>query len=236
MKILITGASSGIGAATAKKLLEKGHQVIGLARDFSKFQCKDAHFIPLEVDLSDLKELPHFLSSLAKKHSDIDALILNAAQGLFGCLEQFSYAQIQSNIHLNLTSQLFLTKAFIPQMKHSRRGTLIFMGSEAALQGKPQGSLYCSSKFALRGFVQSLRQECSKSNIRISLINPGPVKTPFFNEQNFIHGPQPENYCLPEEVAELIVLQLESRLGLVFEEINLSPLKKVIEYKPVKIL
>lgn len=232
MKILLTGASSGIGAAIVKQLIEKNHHVIGLARDFSKLSLKSPRFIPYEVDLSNLKQLPKFLSTLSKEHPDVEALVLNAAQGLFGQIEQFSFDQIQSNFNLNLISHTYITKTFLPLMKASKQGTLIFMGSEAALQGKSQGSIYCASKFALRGFVQALRQECARSQIRVSLINPGPVKSPFFDRLHFIHGKKPENYCLPEEVAEFVVMQIESRTGFVLEEINLGPLKRVIETKP----
>ncbi|MCH9634206.1 MAG: Sepiapterin reductase [Chlamydiae bacterium] len=229
MKILLTGASSGIGAETAKLLLNHGHIVIGLAR--KKAPISNSLFTSIQVDLSDLNRLPDFLMNLAKIHPDIDALVLNAAEGLFGHLEQFSYSQIQKNIDLNLISHIFITKAFLPQMKRNQNGTLIYMGSEASLQGKPQGSLYCASKFALRGFVQSIRQECAKNYVRVCLINPGAVKTPFFNNLKFIHGSSSENYCLPEEIAQLVVSQIETRQGLVLEEINVSPLKKVIQPK-----
>ena len=104
------------------------------------------------------------------------------------------------------------------------------MGSEAALTGTAQGSLYCAAKFALRGLAQALRAECARAGIRVTLVNPGMVQSPFFDELDFRPGPEPDNYILPEDVAEVIVQALTARDGTVLDEINLSPQKKVIEF------
>ena len=104
------------------------------------------------------------------------------------------------------------------------------MGSEAALAGTAQGSLYCAAKFALRGLAQALRAECARAGIRVTLVNPGMVQSPFFDELDFRPGPASDNYILPEDVAEVIVQALTARDGTVLDEINLSPQKKVIEF------
>ena len=100
------------------------------------------------------------------------------------------------------------------------------MGSEAALTGTAQGSLYCAAKFALRGLAQALRAECARAGVRVTLVNPGMVQSPFFDELDFRPGPEPDNYILPEDVAEVIVQALTARDGTVLDEINLSPQKK----------
>ncbi len=229
-KILVTGASSGIGAATTQLLIENQYSVLGLARNFSKLPLTSSFFNFLEIDLSDLKTLPSFLKTLVRDHEEIDTLVLNAAQGLFGFLEQLSYEQILHNLNLNLISQIYIAKAFIPLFKKRKSGTLIFLGSEAALQGKPQGSIYCASKFALRGFVQSLRSECQKSQIRVSLINPGAVKTPFFDTLHFKPKEGELHACQAEEIAKIILHQVKAPTGMVFEEINVAPLQKHITH------
>lgn len=225
MKILITGASSGIGKAVLKLCLQKHFQVLGIARDFSKCDIQDANFSKVEMDLSDFNELDQKIKSHILPLAPFDAAIFSAGQGLFGALEQFSYDQIQTLMQLNFLSSVMLTKALLPQMKKNEQGTLIFIGSEAALQGKTQGSVYCASKFALRGFSQALRKECAKSGIRVSLINPGMVKTPFFNSLHFSHAEHENYYVTAEEVAEVIMGQLCARPSLVFDEVNFSPLK-----------
>ena len=188
--ILITGSSSGIGRATAQKLLEAGAVVYGIARNHEKFQPDTKRYKPLTIDVTDLKVLPGQLSDLLATQPEIDGLISNAGYGSFEGLENFSPEQIYSYINDNLTSHLVITRCLLPHFKTKNRGDVIFIGSEAALEGKKKGSLYCATKFGLRGFSQSIRQESTNKNIRVTLINPGMVRTSFFDDLNF----QPKGY------------------------------------------
>ena len=104
------------------------------------------------------------------------------------------------------------------------------MGSEAALAGGKRGAVYSAAKFGLRGLAQALRQECAASGLRVSIINPGMVQTEFFNGLDFRPGEAPDNYILPDDVALAVQMILEARQGTVFDEINLSPQKKVIRF------
>ena len=230
MRVLVTGASSGIGRAVCERLLASGHHAIGIARNLGKFPCDHARYQAHAIDLAALDELPERLKALAAVHPQLDALVLNAGVGRFGALEQFSYDQIRALIDLNFTSQVFVARAFLPALKKAGRGHLVFTGSEAALAGTAQGSLYCAAKFALRGFAQALRAECARAGVRVTLVNPGMVQSPFFDELDFRPGPAPDNYILPEDVAAVIVQALTARHGTVLDEINLSPQKKVIEF------
>jgi len=229
--ILVTGASSGIGEAIAERLLSCNYEVVGVGR---KATCKlqgwpGFHYERL--DLNDLKHLPENLKTLIKSYPEIDGLVCNAGRGQFGSLEEFSYKQIDDLVSLNLTSQIYLTRSFMPLLKRLKRGDIVFMGSEAALNGGRKGAVYSATKFALRGFAQALRDEVSKAGIRVSIINPGMVKTPFFDVVSFEPGDNEANYILPSDVAEAVELVLSSRTGIVFDEINLSPLKKLIQFK-----
>ncbi|MDE2810210.1 MAG: SDR family NAD(P)-dependent oxidoreductase [Gemmatimonadota bacterium] len=230
MRVLVSGASSGIGRAICERLLADGHRAIGIARDFGKFPCDDRCFETHAIDLADLDKLPTHLQTLVTAYPALDALVLNAGVGRFGALEQFSYDQIRAQIDLNLTSHVFVARAFLPSLKKAGRGHLVFMGSEAALAGTAQGSLYCAAKFALRGLAQALRAECARAGVRVTLVNPGMVQSPFFDELDFRPGPEPDNYILPEDIAEVIAQALTARDGTVLDEINLSPQKKVIEF------
>ncbi len=230
MHVLVTGASSGIGRAICEKLLAEGHHIIALSRDFAKFPCNHPHFTPHPIDLADLDRLPPRLKDLAAAYPRLDALVLNAGIGRFGNLEQFSYDQIRTLIDLNFTSHAFIARTFLPQLKKAGRGHLIFTGSEAALTGTQKGSLYCAAKFALRGFAQALRAETARAGLRVTLVNPGMVRSAFFDELDFHPGEDPENFILPEDVAEIIIHALSARDGTVIDEINLSPKKKVINF------
>jgi len=229
--VLVTGASSGIGRAIAQNLLQQGHAVIGVSRDCRKFIRQMDNFSSAQLDLIDLKELPQKIRQLQQKFPEIDAVVFSAGMGRFGSMEEFSYPQIEALMTINFTSQVFLTKALLPALKRKANSDLIFIGSEAALKGTRKGAVYCASKFALRGFTQALREECGNSHVRVCLINPGMVKTPFFEQLNFEPGDHESNTILPEDVADAVSYVLDSRTQIVIDEINLSPLNKVVKFK-----
>ena len=157
--------------------------------------------------------------------------MLNAGQGRFGSLEEFSYRQIHEMVELNLLQHIYFARAFVPRLKQAGRGDLVFIGSEAALSGGRRGAVYSACKFGLRGLAQSLREECSPSGVRVSLINPGMVDTPFYDDLDFAPGEAPENHLRAADVADAVALVLQAHPGTVFDEINLNPLKKVIRFK-----
>lgn len=228
---VVTGASAGIGLAVSRRLLEAGYAVTGIARDFSKCGIHHPRFTPREMDLAELDQLPGELERLQAHDKEIHALVCCAGRGRFGSLEEFSHAQIRALVDLNFTSQAMLVRALLPGMKRRGRGDIILMGSEAALSGGRRGAVYSASKFALRGLAQALRQECAKSGVRVSLINPGMVRTDFFEPLDFRPGDDPANYLLPDDVAGAVLTVLSARPETVFDEINLSPLKTVIRFK-----
>jgi NADP-dependent 3-hydroxy acid dehydrogenase YdfG len=229
--VLVTGASSGIGRAVAEHLLMHGHTVIGISRDCTKFTRPMPGFSAVQMDLSQLHELPKKLHELQHNFPDINAVVFCAGVGQFGSIEEFSYLHIEALLNLNFTSQVFLTKALLPHLKNKVSSDLIFIGSEAALKGSRKGAIYCASKFALRGFTQALREDCGKSNVRVCLINPGMVKTPFFETLTFEPGDHESNSLCPEDVAQAVAFVLSARAEIVIDEINLSPLNKVVKFK-----
>lgn len=230
--VLVTGASRGIGQAICQHLLNTNHRVIGIARQLTDSSLLDhPHFEFVPLDLGDLEALPPALKPLAKRYSTLSAVICNAGQGQFKHLEEFSFDQIRDLMHLNFLSHVYLTKAFLPLLKQQPKSDLIFIGSEAALTGKRQGSIYCASKFALRGFTQALREECATSPVRVCLINPGMVQTSFFDDLSFSPGTESHAHLQPHDIAQAVHLVLQAREGTVFDEINLSPHKKRICFK-----
>jgi short-subunit dehydrogenase len=229
--ILVTGASSGIGRAIARKLLQQGHTVIGTSRNCQQFSTIHPHFSFLEIDFSQLKTIAPKVKALGKSHPDLDAVIFSAGYGQFGSLEQFSFQHIENLMTVNFTSQVFVTKALIAGLKRKAPSHLIYIGSEAALKGSRKGSLYCASKFALRGFTQALRDECGNSSVRVSLINPGMVKTPFFDSLLFQPGDDLSHSLSAGDIADTVSYILHSNKNSVIDEINLNPANKVIHFK-----
>ena len=228
--ILITGSSSGLGRAAAEKLLGAGATVYGIARNHRKFRPNSSSYYPITLDVSDLKNLSEKVSKLIKENPEINGLISNAGYGEFNGFENFSTEKIISYVNDNLVSHLIVTRYLLPHFKTRNSGDIIFIGSESALVGGGKGSLYSATKFGLRGFAQSIRQESSDKNIRVTLINPGMVKTSFFDNLNFRPGKNEENAIDPDDVADMILNVLSMRLGTVVDEINLTPLKKVIQF------
>ena len=229
-KVLVTGSSDGIGRSITLSLLNSGAKVIGLARDHSKFNPETKNYIKYKTDFSNEEILLNTIAKIIKDHKDLDCLVSNAGFGRFGTLETFSTKEINDFIFTNLTSHMILTNKILPHLKKIRKGNIIFIGSESALKGGKNGSLYSAAKFGLRGFSQSIREESCSKNIHVSLINPGMVRTSFFNNLDFMPGEDKSNAIEPDDIGKIIIDILSTRSGSVIEEINLSPLKKVIKF------
>ena len=229
-KVLVTGSSDGIGRSITLSLLKSGAKVIGLARDHSKFNPETKNYIKYKTDFSNEEILLNTITKIIKDHKDLDCLVSNAGFGKFGTLETFSTKEINDFIFTNLTSHMILTNKILPHLKKIRKGNIIFIGSESALKGGKNGSLYSAAKFGLRGFSQSIREESCSKNIHVSLINPGMVRTSFFNNLDFMPGEDKSNAIEPDDIGKIIIDILSTRSGSVIEEINLSPLKKVIKF------
>lgn len=229
-KVLVTGSSDGIGRSITLSLLKSGAKVIGLARDHSKFNPETKNYIKYKTDFSNEEILLNAITKIIKDHKDLDCLVSNAGFGKFGSLETFSTKEINDFIFTNLTSHMILTNKILPHLKKIRKGNIIFIGSESALKGGKNGSLYSAAKFGLRGFSQSIREESCSKNIHVSLINPGMVRTSFFNNLDFMPGEDKSNAIEPDDIGKIIIDILSTRNGSVIEEINLSPLKKVIKF------
>jgi len=218
-RVLITGASSGIGRAITRHLLERGDEIWGISRTMVSTNPRlHAH----SIDLSDIETLPHKLFPFF----EVDTLICNAGRGYFGNLEELSFKEIRSLIDLNFISHVFLVKTLLPHLKKRRRVDIIFISSEAGLKGRRMGSIYCASKFAIRGFAQSLRDECASSNVRVTIIHPGMVRTPFYQNLNFQPGDHAEHAIEPEDIAQIIPPILDMRSETILDEIILTPKQK----------
>ena len=227
-RYIISGSSSGIGAAVLDRLVSEGNNVTAIARRsaINKSPLVDS----IQCDLSDLEQTRRKLKPLSKIES-VRGVVICHGYGDFGCLEQFSDTRIQKMINTNLTSSIMLTRLVLPVMKKSESGTIVIVGSESALNGARQGAVYCATKFALRGFAQALRKECSSSGVRVSIINPGMVDTAFFDSLTFTPGTDPENYLTADDIANAIINVLRTPDSIVIDEINLSPLKTVVRHK-----
>ena len=223
--IIVSGASSGIGRAMSMSLLATGYSVLGIAKDFSQERIEHKEFNSVEIDYSDLDNLPGELERVVNSNNNpIRGLVNNAGIGRMAFLELLSVKDMRLVMETNFLSHAITTKVFLPMLKRQQQLVdIVFTGSEAALEGARQGSIYCASKFAVRGFVQAIREECAKTRVRVSIVNPGAVRTPFFDDLHFEPGSASENAIEADDVAEVLLTILNARPGTVIDEINLSP-------------
>ena len=224
--VLVTGSSSGIGYEITLKLLDLGAKVIGIARNHDRSKLKNKNYTTYKCDVSAHQKLEILLKQILKKHPQINCFISNAGYGDFGPLENFSTLQIKNFIATNLTSHIVMTKLLLPHFKRIKIGDIIFIGSEAGLLGAKNGSLYCTAKFGLRGFSEALSKDVANKNIRVSIINPGMIRTNFFENLNFEPGNDEENAINIKDVSSTVAYILDLSRNTIVDEINLSPLKK----------
>ena len=228
--ILITGSSKGIGLSITQRLLQLGAKVIGIARDHDSIKVENKNYIKYTSDISDLIKFEKSIKVILKNHPEINVLISNAGYGEFGPLDNFSIKQINNFITSNLTSHLIISKYLLSHFKKIKIGDIIFIGSEASLMGTKNGSLYCTAKFGLRGLSQSLRKDVVGSNIRVCILNPGMVRTSFFDKLKFSPGNKIENSISLKDIADTTANILSMDRNTVIDEINISPATKLINF------
>ena len=213
-----------------QRLLDRSFEVIGVCR--SDVPVKHERLSQWACDLSDLGALNQVFSSLGEVGKRLGGAVLCHGYGDFGSVEQFSDRRIEKLINTNLTSHIALCRRLVPILKSNGGGDLVFIGSESAIKPGRKGAVYCATKYGLRGFVQALRLDCASASVRVGLVNPGMVDTPFFHDLDFEPGSSVDNRLQPATVADAVLSMLTLPKGAVMDEINLSPLKTVIRNKP----
>ena len=231
--IVVTGASSGIGAEVCRLAIEQGYQVIGLARYSNSRDTLDSVSTGLDsitLDITDPSACESVVEKIIREHH-IDGLVCCAGAGRFGSLEEFSLSQISDLIQVNLLAHMNVCRLLIPSLKTRKRSDIVFIGSENALKGGRFGAVYSAAKAGLRGFAQALQHECSASNCHVGIVNPGMTRTEVFDALDFEPGEDQSNAIDPQSVAQAVLQMLSAPDNSVIDEINISPLKKVVRKK-----
>ena len=179
--ILITGASSGIGKATARYFAKKGWNVAATMRNPDGHDdLKDTPGINLyRLDVLDQETIDQTVDLVEQHFSQIDVLLNNAGYGTKGPFEFASEEQIQKQFDVNVLGLMRVTKAVLAHMRKANAGTIINISSIGGLVTFPLYSLYNSTKWAVEGFSESLQYELEGFNIRLKIIEPGVIKTDF---------------------------------------------------------
>ncbi|MBA8879141.1 oxidoreductase [Phyllobacterium myrsinacearum] len=183
---LITGASSGIGLATARALQRDGYRVFGTSRK----QVADLQGITMLVcDVTDEESIQKAVDEVLRLAGRIDLLVNNAGIGLLGGAEESSAMQAKALFDVNVFGVLRVTNAVLPVMRRQRKGRVINMSSILGLIPAPYNALYASTKHAIEGYSESLDHEIRTQGIRVVLVEPGATRTSF--EENLTRADQP---------------------------------------------
>ena len=211
-------------------MLEDGFKVLGVGRRLSPLKSVSDKYIHYQIDLEKVTKSEKEFGRFIKENPEVSGLVHCAGIGEFDNIENMSLPTIEKLININLLSAIVVTKLLVPKLKSKNEGSLVYIGSEAGLKGSKKGAVYSASKFALRGFAQSIRDETAKNNVSVTIVNPGMIRGRFFEDKNFRPGKDEDNAIKPSDLAKLVAFIVKDRKGMIIDEINLSQTKKVIEF------
>lgn len=240
--VLITGASSGIGAATAKEFASAANgnikliltarresRLTELAGELTK-QYGPIKIHTAKLDVSNPNEIPSFISGLPQEFADIDVLINNAGKALGkDHVGDIATEDISGMLQTNVLGLMTMTQAVVPIFKKKNSGDIVNIGSIAGRESYPGGSIYCATKAAVKFFSQSLRKELINTGIRVLEVDPGAVETEFSVVR--FHGDKAAADAVyagsepltPEDIAEVIVFGVSRRSNVVIAELLVFP-------------
>lgn len=203
--LLITGASTGIGAETAKQAVAEGWRVVLAARSLEKLEALAAelgpdHAIAVQCDVTEFAQLEAAVAKAKESFGRLDAVFANAGFGAARGFTRESVDHWRDMVLTNVLGPALTVRAAMPDVIENK-GHFILTGSVAGTRALP-GSLYSSTKFAVHGMAESLRQELNGTGVRTTLIAPGMVDTPFFDK-----GAGPGS-LVAEDIARAVVYAL----------------------------
>lgn len=176
--VLITGASSGIGEATARRLIADGYKVYAAARRVDRMSgLSEAGAQVLPLDLTDDASIVQAVETIAKREGRLDALINNAGYGSYGALEDVPLEEGRRQFEVNVFGLARLIQLCLPMMRAQRSGTIVNITSIGGKMHEPMGSWYHATKFAVEGLSDCLRMELAPFGIDVVVVEPGGIRT-----------------------------------------------------------
>lgn len=205
-RVLLTGASGGIGCALAVALSRRGAQLVISSRDPLKLDDAArvrATFVP--ADLTDEDQVRH----LADQAGEVDVLINNAGVGWYGNAAKMPCTDVRRLVEINMLAPLLLTRLLLPGMTARKNGHIVFVGSVAGHLGVENEAVYSATKAALRTYAEALRAEVRRQGIGVSVVSPGAVATKFFENRGAAYQRNWPPAIPATEVAEAVVHAVE---------------------------
>ncbi|KAK2760008.1 hypothetical protein FQN54_002744 [Arachnomyces sp. PD_36] len=183
---LITGASSGLGAAIAEAALKAGHKVIATARNPTKAaksnpQITNLGGIWIELDVTSTETPQKVAKAINEAGGVVDVVVNNAGYSLLGSIEDMSENEIEAQFSTNVYGPVRVLKGVLPFMRARKSGTVVNVSSSAGIDGLPTCAMYAGSKFALEGMSESFARELAPFDIRVLIVEPGSLRTSFWS-------------------------------------------------------
>lgn len=176
--VLITGASSGIGEATARRLAKDGYKVYAAARRVDRMSgLAEAGIQALPLDLTDDASIVQVVEAISQREGRLDALINNAGYGSYGALEDVPLEEGRRQFEVNVFGLARLIQLCVPMMRAQRSGTIVNITSIGGKMHEPLGSWYNATKFAVEGLSDCLRMELAPFGIHVVVVEPGAIRT-----------------------------------------------------------
>jgi NADP-dependent 3-hydroxy acid dehydrogenase YdfG len=222
---LITGGSTGIGAATARALLKQGHRVAVTGRDADKLAAFAAaaaageRLLTITGDAADPHDVASAVGRVADAWGRLDNIVANAGFSLPGNLESHSPDDMRAMILTNVLGPALLIREALPLLRESR-GRIVVMGSVAGVRNTP-GNLYSVTKWAAHALAENTRLLVSKDRVGVTVVAPGVVDTPFWQGRGGISDEAPA--MTAEQIADTIVFVLNQPTGVDINHITLRP-------------
>ena len=216
--MLLTGATGGLGHAIARRLRAGGAELVLTGRRVEVLEplAAETGARSLAVDLTDAEAVQR----LASECADVDVLVSNAGLPATGQLTSFSVEELDRALAVNLRAPMVLARELAVQMVARGSGHLVFMSSLAGKVGPPRASVYSATKFGLRGFARSLREDLRPSGVGVSAIFPGFVRDAGLFHDSGAKVPAWVGTSAPDEVAKAVVDAIEHNRG----EVDVAPL------------
>ena len=219
---IVTGASKGIGLATAKALLNAGAKVVAWNR--SKPAIDHQNFTWIKCDVSKAEEVEKAFEQTTKEAGDdIAILVNNAGLGIHGNLVDTSLEDWHTMVNLNINGVFYCSRLVIPKMKALGKGHIINISSIAGTNGIDGFACYSATKHAVRGLSHSLFKEVRNDGIKVTCIYPGSTNTHFFDDIEGVNNHQ--HMMRPEDIAEAIMHAINTHPNFHIVDVEMRPLK-----------
>jgi NADP-dependent 3-hydroxy acid dehydrogenase YdfG len=226
---VVTGASRGIGRATARTLARLGATVVAGARseaDLAALAAEHPNLDALPLDVADPASVRAFATAVHEAHGAIDVLVANAGVGAFGPIEATTLEDWDRVFDVNVRGTFLIVQAFLADLR-ARRGHVVVVSSDVSARTFAGGALYTASKHAQRAFARALQMETAADGVRVTEIRPGVVATAFAEGTE---RPADEGALESADVADAIAFALTRPTRLRVDELQLHPMGQTPEY------